>query len=268
MLFCCAPVGQRRFLVVGHTVLTWLRKIITSTWLQRWSFNSPKHLPRQRHPISGAQTSVTALKTWNLVSFTLWKCTNTHLCEHVSKHAQRFECMFETENERITVKKKKITNVKLMKLFPPGCLAFWCLPCFTCITTKEAGQCLCLPLLDCFGLIPPATMSLRASLRYRYGIKVGTNRTHTCLDSCLFAFFTLKLRSFVTHYSTPTPWFDVKCYFYYLLVYLLYIFMWMVSFFWSMAFSLSLPFICSLWSEKGWNIILSMVTHLVSAHCP
>ncbi|XP_067117323.1 cornifelin homolog A-like [Osmerus mordax] len=63
------------------------------------------------------------------------------------------------------------------------CLAFWCLPCFTCITAKEGGECLCLPLINCLGLIPPATMSLRASLRYRYGIK------GTLCNDCVFSFF-------------------------------------------------------------------------------
>uniref|UniRef100_A0A8C9ZLW9 Uncharacterized protein n=1 Tax=Sander lucioperca TaxID=283035 RepID=A0A8C9ZLW9_SANLU len=34
-----------------------------------------------------------------------------------------------------------------------GCFAFWCCPCFACRTTKQFGQCLCLPLLDVFGCI-------------------------------------------------------------------------------------------------------------------
>lgn len=55
-----------------------------------------------------------------------------------------------------------------------GCFAFWCFPCFACVTTKKYGQCLCLPLLDYFGCIPPITLSMRASMRQRYGIKVRT----------------------------------------------------------------------------------------------
>lgn len=54
-----------------------------------------------------------------------------------------------------------------------GCFAFWCCPCFVCRTTKQFGQCLCLPLLDVFGCVRPITMSIRVSLRQRYGIKVG-----------------------------------------------------------------------------------------------
>lgn len=56
----------------------------------------------------------------------------------------------------------------------PGCFAFWCFPCFACVTTKRYGQCLCLPLLDCFGFIPPISLSMRVSMRHRYGIKVRT----------------------------------------------------------------------------------------------
>lgn len=58
----------------------------------------------------------------------------------------------------------------------PGCFGFWCCPCHACIHTREYGQCLCLPLLDIFGIIPPVTMSMRVSMRQRYGIKVSTFR--------------------------------------------------------------------------------------------
>lgn len=56
----------------------------------------------------------------------------------------------------------------------PGCFAFWCFPCFACVTTKKYGQCLCLPLLDYFGFIPAISLSMRVSMRQRYGIKVRT----------------------------------------------------------------------------------------------
>ncbi|KAK7925278.1 hypothetical protein WMY93_007588 [Mugilogobius chulae] len=66
---------------------------------------------------------------------------------------------------------------------PECCLAFWCCPCFACRTTKRYGQCLCLPLLDMFGGIPlPITMSMRVSMRHRYGIK--GDMWHDCLYSC------------------------------------------------------------------------------------
>lgn len=55
-----------------------------------------------------------------------------------------------------------------------GCLAFWCFPCFACKTAHEAGECLCLPLLDSFGAIPPITLAMRVSIRQRYGIEVQT----------------------------------------------------------------------------------------------
>lgn len=66
---------------------------------------------------------------------------------------------------------------------PECCFAFWCCPCFACRITKRYGQCLCLPLLDIFGCIPPITMSMRVSMRQRYGI-----RGDMCHD-CVYAFF-------------------------------------------------------------------------------
>lgn len=60
-----------------------------------------------------------------------------------------------------------------------GCLAFWCLPCFNCKTAHEAGECVCLPLLDVFGCIPPIATALRVSVRQRYGIEVQTLCYHS-----------------------------------------------------------------------------------------
>ncbi|KAJ3585047.1 hypothetical protein NHX12_013770 [Muraenolepis orangiensis] len=65
---------------------------------------------------------------------------------------------------------------------PQCCLAFWCLPCFTCKTSYEAGECVCLPLLDVFGLIPPITTALRVSVRHRYGIEDTV--CHDCVLAC------------------------------------------------------------------------------------
>ncbi|XP_028276557.1 cornifelin homolog B-like [Parambassis ranga] len=68
---------------------------------------------------------------------------------------------------------------------PECCFAFWCFWCFACKTSKDYGQCLCLPLLDLFrtGITPAVTMSMRASMRQRYGIK-GT----MCKD-CVYSTF-------------------------------------------------------------------------------
>ncbi|XP_041840608.1 cornifelin homolog B-like [Melanotaenia boesemani] len=63
------------------------------------------------------------------------------------------------------------------------CFAFWCFPCFACITAREAGECLCLPLLDTFGCIPPITTALRVSIRQRYGIE------GTICNDCVYSFF-------------------------------------------------------------------------------
>uniref|UniRef100_A0A8C7X2N2 Cornifelin n=1 Tax=Oryzias sinensis TaxID=183150 RepID=A0A8C7X2N2_9TELE len=51
------------------------------------------------------------------------------------------------------------------------CFALCCLPVFTCKVTRAAGACPCLPLLDCIGCVPPASLAVRASVRERYGIK-------------------------------------------------------------------------------------------------
>uniref|UniRef100_A0AAR2KYM4 Plac8 onzin related protein 2 n=1 Tax=Pygocentrus nattereri TaxID=42514 RepID=A0AAR2KYM4_PYGNA len=57
------------------------------------------------------------------------------------------------------------------------CFSVWCFPCFACITARDHGECLCLPLLDTFGIIPPVTLSMRVSMRKRYGITVRTAKT-------------------------------------------------------------------------------------------
>ncbi|TRZ00254.1 hypothetical protein DNTS_003710 [Danionella cerebrum] len=52
------------------------------------------------------------------------------------------------------------------------CFACWCYWCFACIQSRNYGEPLCFPLLDmCGGVIPPITMSIRSSMRQRYGIQ-------------------------------------------------------------------------------------------------
>lgn len=90
---------------------------------------------------------------------------------------------------------RKTLNWCCCFVFFLGCLAFWCFPCFACKTAHEAGECLCLPLLDSFGAIPPITLAMRVSIRQRYGIEVGThfhnmipwekkNTCTSCLNAC------------------------------------------------------------------------------------
>ncbi|XP_061817610.1 cornifelin homolog B [Nerophis lumbriciformis] len=68
---------------------------------------------------------------------------------------------------------------------PMCCFAFWCFPCFTCIKARNYGECLCLPLVDFFlrGCVPAITMSMRVSMRQRYGIR------GTMFDDCVCATF-------------------------------------------------------------------------------
>ncbi|XP_047462185.1 cornifelin homolog B [Mugil cephalus] len=65
---------------------------------------------------------------------------------------------------------------------PECCFAYWCCPCFACKTSKDYGEPLCLPLLEIFGgFVPPITMSMRVSMRHRYGIK------GTLAEDCLYS---------------------------------------------------------------------------------
>uniref|UniRef100_A0A8C4P0J3 Uncharacterized protein n=1 Tax=Dicentrarchus labrax TaxID=13489 RepID=A0A8C4P0J3_DICLA len=62
------------------------------------------------------------------------------------------------------------------------CYGFWCCPCLACTVSGQFGENRCLPLCDVCSpailaacgiplFIPPALLSLRASMRNRYGIK-------------------------------------------------------------------------------------------------
>ncbi|XP_051924430.1 placenta-specific gene 8 protein-like isoform X1 [Hippocampus zosterae] len=51
------------------------------------------------------------------------------------------------------------------------CFALCCLPLFTCKVARKAGVCPLLPLLDCLGCVPPASLAVRASVREKYGIQ-------------------------------------------------------------------------------------------------
>ncbi|CAG12707.1 unnamed protein product [Tetraodon nigroviridis] len=64
-----------------------------------------------------------------------------------------------------------------------SCFALCCLPVFTCKVTSAAGACPCLPLLDCIGCVPPASLAMRASVRQRYGIphvRLGNAFVYPC----------------------------------------------------------------------------------------
>ncbi|KAM4547171.1 cornifelin homolog B-like [Fundulus diaphanus] len=64
------------------------------------------------------------------------------------------------------------------------CFAFWCCPCFACITSKKYGEHLCLPLLEVFSYgIPAITLAMRTSMRQRYHIEGSIPR------DCLLATF-------------------------------------------------------------------------------
>uniref|UniRef100_A0A3B5A4I3 Cornifelin homolog A-like n=1 Tax=Stegastes partitus TaxID=144197 RepID=A0A3B5A4I3_9TELE len=89
--------------------------------------------------------------------------------------------------QKIKSKNSKFSSSEVLLLcLLSGCLAFWCFPCFTCVTSHKAGECVCLPLLDGFGLIPPITTSMRVSVRQRYGIE-GTICKDCCYTWCCYS---------------------------------------------------------------------------------
>nr|XP_019953924.1 PREDICTED: cornifelin-like [Paralichthys olivaceus] len=62
------------------------------------------------------------------------------------------------------------------------CYGFWCCPCLACTVSGKFGENRCLPLCDICSpailsacgiplFVPPAAVTLRASIRSRYGIK-------------------------------------------------------------------------------------------------
>ncbi|CAL9685180.1 unnamed protein product [Knipowitschia caucasica] len=66
---------------------------------------------------------------------------------------------------------------------PQCCFAFWCFPCFTCVTAKKYGECLCLPLLEYICCFPAISTSMRTSMRQRYGI------SGDIWQDCVYGFF-------------------------------------------------------------------------------
>lgn len=123
----------------------------------RWSGSSRRACFRRT--ANGAPACASAIKTLetvsevNLSSFILYNyysTTTTTLCFPLGLKMYAYEIYFVCA----------------------GCFALCCLPVFTCKVTKAVGACPCLPLLDCIGCVPPASLAMRASVRQRYGIQV------------------------------------------------------------------------------------------------
>lgn len=98
-----------------------------------------------------------------------------------------FSVLVKNDTDAVTHIRTKRMNPMFFNLclllFCLGCFAFWCCPCFACVTSKKYGQCLCLPLLD-IGCIPPITLAMRVSMRERYGIKVRPRFSAVALITC------------------------------------------------------------------------------------
>lgn len=108
--------------------------------------------------------------TWNCKttaeSRNLWNIQTCLVFKRPCISRKDFDCCGTLQKSTLLMLSTNLT------FFFSGCFAFWCFPCFACKTAHEAGECLCLPLLDSFGAIPPITTALRVSVRQRYGIEV------------------------------------------------------------------------------------------------
>ncbi|XP_048085335.1 cornifelin homolog [Alosa alosa] len=51
------------------------------------------------------------------------------------------------------------------------CCAFWCFPCFACMTTGDFDEFCGLPCFDLFTCVHPVALSLRYGVRKKYGIQ-------------------------------------------------------------------------------------------------
>uniref|UniRef100_A0AAY4BNA9 Plac8 onzin related protein 2 n=1 Tax=Denticeps clupeoides TaxID=299321 RepID=A0AAY4BNA9_9TELE len=117
-----------------------------------------------------------------------WSTGICDCCEDMSSceclHGCVFACWYKhwTRQSGLLLHLLYMYNFKTQK-FSVGCFGFWCFWCFACKTTNDLGECLCLPLLDLFGIIPPITISMRATMRQRYGIQGSI-----CND-CVNSFF-------------------------------------------------------------------------------
>lgn len=100
----------------------------------------------------------------------LWWCIQATMCDIIDDNAKAARHVSISDCSVWTFAAGK--HHRRSPFFVSGCFAFWCFPCFACKTARDAGECLCLPLLDSFGLIPPITTALRVSIRQRYGIEV------------------------------------------------------------------------------------------------
>ncbi|XP_057711012.1 placenta-specific gene 8 protein-like [Corythoichthys intestinalis] len=89
------------------------------------------------------------------------------------------------------------------------CFALCCLPFFTCKVASRAGICPLLPLLDCFGCVPPASLAVRATVRERYGIQ-GSVWGDCLLGCCCYLLSWLQIsrelkRRAAAHASSSSP---------------------------------------------------------------
>uniref|UniRef100_A0A3Q2CUR2 Uncharacterized protein n=1 Tax=Cyprinodon variegatus TaxID=28743 RepID=A0A3Q2CUR2_CYPVA len=68
------------------------------------------------------------------------------------------------------------------------CYGFWCGICLASTVSRRFGEGSCLPLWDVccygsYGCIPPAAVSMRAAMRYKYRIK-GSLCEDICISFC------------------------------------------------------------------------------------
>ena len=145
-------------------------------WLNRWSGSSRG--AGLRRQVNGALACVSAIKTWETVSVQTWTIQYA-----VIQNTMKFtvNLIISAECWTFTISCHVICPVSWSVpcvCVCAGCFALCCLPVFTCKVTSAVGACPCLPLLDCIGCVPPASLAMRASVRQRYGIKVKRPSIH------------------------------------------------------------------------------------------
>ncbi|XP_061680584.1 cornifelin-like [Syngnathoides biaculeatus] len=95
------------------------------------------------------------------------------------------------------------------------CYGFWCCPCLACTVAGKYGENRCLPLCDIFSpgvcvscgipvFLPPAVLSLRASMRSRYGIKGSLCKDILASCFCMWCSWCQMHRELKHQRKTPT----------------------------------------------------------------
>ncbi|XP_077439724.1 cornifelin homolog B-like [Vanacampus margaritifer] len=95
------------------------------------------------------------------------------------------------------------------------CYGFWCCPCLACTVAGRYGENRCLPLCDIISpalcviceiplIVPPAVLSLRASMRGRYNIKGSLCKDIIASCFCMWCSWCQMHRELKYRHQPPT----------------------------------------------------------------